>query len=266
MVKAGTERFFAGLWTPTALVLCYKCHGPNFGSRGKMPRPEFYRMCRPLPKKPAEGEMTTCQKCRAPIYVRFDVARLHNLVLDARRLLREQDAPVVRMEQTGGMCAAVEADLRGGQRLAAYELEEDAPRFGLWLYASAEDPNGAPFGIAGNASEFCDALRAAQDGAPLVHASVIRSHTNHSGGERLVGYAHRGRFVVTEPDAKLEGADVVPEDAVMVTGCRGGCAEADRKRREDGDKLMLMDQCSRCGLALPPAGTDTTFRQEGGSQ
>lgn len=133
-----------GVWTPSAAVLCLPCHGPKFVRHGKtdiVPEDDLRRRVHP------EGDevLTVCDECGEEILVgRDDVAALNNLRYDVDRALWYSKVVFgVRMEQTGGMCAALCVSLSDGSRIMLTDAETGGPmRFGMWRYESDEDEEG----------------------------------------------------------------------------------------------------------------------------
>jgi hypothetical protein len=91
-----------GLWTPWAMVICYKCHGPEFGgitlrtlSESQM---ELEDQVIAIKER---NKVTFCDKCGCDIQVDSSVAEEHNFVRALRAAGLDAD-----MEQTGGMNSA----------------------------------------------------------------------------------------------------------------------------------------------------------------
>jgi hypothetical protein len=91
-----------GIFCPTAAVLCYRCHGPQF--RGThVPPADWPALLEQVPCPDGENE-SVCDKCHQPVWVRDDVAALHALTRDPR-------LSGATLRQTGGMCVAVHVPL-----------------------------------------------------------------------------------------------------------------------------------------------------------
>lgn len=88
-----------GIWTPWAQVLCAPCHAADSTSPVQVDRAV-------LVLRPDGQRMATCDQCQARCWVRDDVALLQRL---GRRIsaLGPAWAAAWRLEQTGGMCAAL---------------------------------------------------------------------------------------------------------------------------------------------------------------
>lgn len=100
-----------GIWTPRAEVLCYKCHGPDF-PRGRMTPDEMAVALTAAANADTDRAGTECEDCCRPIWVRADVADLHNLKLKLAGLPDEDPLGYgATMEQTGGLCCALRIEL-----------------------------------------------------------------------------------------------------------------------------------------------------------
>ena len=92
----------AGIWTPWAEVLCATCHGPKFGDK-KQPEADFQKRCTEAVLVTDELGLCHCDKCKAPVAVRRDVAAYSRL----RDAFRARGGVTASLRQTGGMCAAL---------------------------------------------------------------------------------------------------------------------------------------------------------------
>lgn len=136
-----TNLALRGLWTPWADVVCLKCHGPSFGSfREPMPPGEFAeRSVEWIEGEPGQVP-TVCDKCRALIWVRSDVALLNNLRLAIGETSWEDDSwGGSSMMQMGGMCCGLRVQTRKPGVIAVV-TDGEAPgpdSFMLGLYTEA---------------------------------------------------------------------------------------------------------------------------------
>jgi hypothetical protein len=113
-----------GIWTPWALVLCYKCHGNTF-DRGfgdvKVIDAETMEKYEALVSPKEHEALTPCDKCGRHIVLPDSIAVEHNMALELK--LAGIDA---HLEQTGGMCDAlcVQA-VDGGYYYMTYNFDGD---------------------------------------------------------------------------------------------------------------------------------------------
>jgi hypothetical protein len=125
-----------GIWTPWALVLCYDCHGPTFGSR-TISAEEMKKESEARVESPEGIPPCKCSECGRLVVVegRSDVQLLGAL----RDRLNVHSGANAKLEQTGGMCAAMSLNLGAGSILVTdnEEYEEDAePSFYICFYRS----------------------------------------------------------------------------------------------------------------------------------
>ncbi|WNF21309.1 hypothetical protein [Mesobacillus jeotgali] len=109
-----------GVWTPSAGVICFKCHGPQFNSGSYNVNSEIWRELQKEQPLKKGNAITFCDKCYSAIQLIESVAEEHNMV--AR--LRETGIDAT-MVQTGGMCSAGEIPISSGYYLFTYSFDGD---------------------------------------------------------------------------------------------------------------------------------------------
>lgn len=87
-----------GIWTPTAMVICYDCHEEKFDWSGKR---AIITKHEAEPVQEHNG-VTHCDYCGKDIQVYDEIAGEHNLV----KRLNEAGVEQAIMDQTGGMNSA----------------------------------------------------------------------------------------------------------------------------------------------------------------
>jgi hypothetical protein len=113
-----------GIWTPWALVFCYKCHGSRF-DRGfgdvRVLADDVMEKHEKLVSPDEHEALTPCDKCGRLIVLPDSIAVEHNMALELRSLGIDAG-----MEQTGGMCDALGVyALDGGYYYMTYNFDGD---------------------------------------------------------------------------------------------------------------------------------------------
>lgn len=120
-----------GLWTPTAEVLCYKCHGNIFHNTKNnqetdkfddtvLTNSELEKMDTPIPLEEGK-DITVCNKCGKSIQVYSEVANENNLMYEISK--HNINSYLV---QTGGGNSALEIPLKNGDYAwVTYDLSDD---------------------------------------------------------------------------------------------------------------------------------------------
>lgn len=88
-----------GIWTPWALILCYKCHGNQFPNK-QLSDAEMERLDTPVALTKGY-QITQCSKCNMFVQVNESVAMENNMTKELRGM--GYDSVI---EQTGGMNSA----------------------------------------------------------------------------------------------------------------------------------------------------------------
>lgn len=121
----------SGIWTPSARVICYKCHGkvfPNakYNKTTKktedliLTEEQFQKACTPQPLE-ENYEITVCEQCGKEIQVFYDIAYENNFC----NRLRENNINAY-MYQTGGMNSAIWIRTKDeGYALIVYDITGD---------------------------------------------------------------------------------------------------------------------------------------------
>lgn len=91
-----------GIWMPQARVLCFACHGPRFDRR-TLSETEFASEVSTLWEPDMAEGFCVCDGCGRTVIAPFDVAAYSRL----RDALLGMDGVDAKLEQTGGMCAAL---------------------------------------------------------------------------------------------------------------------------------------------------------------
>ena len=129
-------RALLGIWTPQAAILCYACHGPTVYGK---PIADYDKYCTDLhdAPHPQDEAIAPCDKCKRPIILSVGVAGYANL-RDRLNALGGIDA---KLEQTGGMCAAMSAQRAGKPASPILFVTglEDGVTYYLGLYATEDD-------------------------------------------------------------------------------------------------------------------------------
>ena len=134
MTNTNTTTYRQGIWTPSASVLCFECHGPKLHGRPgtlKVETPTFDAI-------PEGAGATKCEECDCDIVTDDKVAAEHNLVL----ALRDRGFTNASMMQTGGMCSGLMLPFGDGSMWWAMygnDEEPDLPADRFWLMVSDED-------------------------------------------------------------------------------------------------------------------------------
>lgn len=124
-----------GVWTPSARVLCVPCHGPELRDGSMIPHAAYMAAVNEL----CELDYTPprCDGCGMGVSTGHgDVDALASL----RDRVNARTPGAARMDQTGGMCAALEVRRADGCVLTFTEDEESWP---LDAYAACVYPAGA---------------------------------------------------------------------------------------------------------------------------
>jgi len=142
---------FPGVWTPWAAVVCLRCHGRKFdrgfGNVKVLDDDDWAGAITARERACDEDGGTFCPQCDRPIWIRDDVALLHNvkLLIDADEDLEAS----AEMWQTGGMCAALAVQAK------VLSDKLDAPDAFYFLAAMDEAPGFSVFRDEA-AHESCD--------------------------------------------------------------------------------------------------------------
>lgn len=98
-----------GIWTPTARVICFECHGPVFPRKTyRVGADEWLAVTTPK-RLEEDNDITKCDTCECDIQLEEGIAQEHNLVLKLREVGID-----AHMEQTGGMCSAACIEKKDG--------------------------------------------------------------------------------------------------------------------------------------------------------
>lgn len=103
-----------GIWTPSAAVLCYACHG----AQGPVSVLDVCEHRQTVSAGEGEG-VTLCDRCSQPVVINAPVAAEHNLA----SMLRAAGFDA-SMDQTGGMCSAVEVTLSADRSMLLVQRED----------------------------------------------------------------------------------------------------------------------------------------------
>lgn len=158
--KPAQPKVYPGIWTPWAEVLCYECHGPTFrtGHANGKPIEKYAEMCLTVTNEPKV--YTRCDSCGKNILIeRPDVTELAHL-RDA--INGRMNAKVCRLDQTGGMCCAVNVPLGGDAYLLLTSSDDGEGKFGIGEYKNADDDGKY------NGEEFTEAVAVAYVEARLI--------------------------------------------------------------------------------------------------
>lgn len=145
----------AGVWTPTADVVCVPCEIRRPGSRFWAGREHMD----PIFEVPESKSVTNCDVCGANIVVEWTVGNEHRMVLALREALGGAPGfatPLAAMEQTGGMCSAFSVRFEDEPRLSLwFVIDEESkwsdPVFLPWLEFQADDSeSGETAGLPGS--------------------------------------------------------------------------------------------------------------------
>lgn len=113
VMKNESQKIPCGIWTPSAEVLCYDCHGRKFVGvdfnpesgifENRILSEEDFNKAKEEVKLKEGNEMTQCVKCGAFIQLEKSTAKENNLALKL-----QSKGVNAYMSQTGGMNSAVE--------------------------------------------------------------------------------------------------------------------------------------------------------------
>jgi hypothetical protein len=113
-----------GIWTPWAQILCFDCHG-NKAMQTTL-NPERFKE-QPLDPK-MDSAIAVCDKCGKDVWMDYKIAWEQKLVAT----LRDRGHKNAAMDQTGGMCSAVnlplDSDEDGGHKYVMITELEDPNR------------------------------------------------------------------------------------------------------------------------------------------
>lgn len=127
-----------GIWTPTANILCYECHGKNFKNcsynketgkfEDKILSDEEFKKANTPGSIKENYAVTKCNKCSKDIQLYEEVAKENNLRMKLVDLGLD-----AYMWQTGGMNSAVGVHLPNENELAIVFDNESDISYSQWL-------------------------------------------------------------------------------------------------------------------------------------
>lgn len=209
MATKKPELAFPGVWSPSARVTCYDCHGPTFNRGfGDVRLIEGGAWVELTSKQPIREDeaLTRCDNCNALIFARDDVAYANNVLRffcgDDDTIHGASDPHHLNsdigggLQQTGGMCSAVYLRSRSLNETCA---DKNHPKVSEYEYSDGviEQEDKEPMVV------ICAM------GGPITVSVWQSAHFFYEGGERMIAEAHFGT------DSPRDGEPCVTNDDML---------------------------------------------------